>query len=680
MMVTTMQEHKLPLANKAVATAIEVADTTAGISPTPTSDAIIVVDNDSGEFMSSELASTATIADSVAYPLRKGSRRKAQSNWKGTFRISNTDDDFPAYDPRMRFDPEGKYPVEYTCDTLPNPNGNWRFSETLIDFDFEIALAIGEDVRDNIRAFEWSVLDAVVTDMGLDRCTLGKQRINVGRRELSADDNEDEHSALRHRRMKSLSSPTIINRVASTPQDQLMREWALCMKFSAVLWNCCTDFSSNMRFCLDFDTIAERCEWLRHDPSKTMCVPVRGTLTAGFRAISGDDVRKDVHEYVQSVLKRAVNTNDNVKVNNILDAMYTSDRIKANSGNGGISRASGGGGIGEGVITAFISVSVLFVLISSILYARRSRREEDIEEEPESPRSPHASAKERPAVEAVVTSLGIDSGSSSIPDEENPDTAEESPKEPTSSNKPKVDDELEYAEATLTASTSTSSGEGSPASPGLVFYSVDSTDEIEPEISPREVAAPSTGSINVMSEPPTASLPPPDLPPRPPAPLQRKNSKNLKKRRKKKKKKKKKTVLKRVNSRENVNAMEAIPESADEDSEFGSEYSYGDSEYSTDDESGFGSRPSSGCSTPVKGGSTMSLSKKQLSPQDELFPSDVFAEVEYEFDIQAPDLLADNQEQQPLPPKSKMPSGMGSDRRTPSGSGNKIRPLPAPWV
>ena len=427
------------------------------------------------------------------------------------------------------------------------------------------------------------------------------------------------------------------------------------------------------------------CEWLRHDPSKTNCIPVRGTVTAGFRALSNDDATKEVNEYVQSVIKQAVNTNKNVKVSHIQDVMYTSDRIKANSGNGGISRATGGNGVGSGVVTAFISVSVLFVLITSIFYVRRSRNTEESEEEPaEVLSSPRATMKDQPEVEPVVTAIGVDSGSSSIPDEETPvtpdsanipDSAESPEQEPPTESQQKVDTETEDPEPALTASISDSSGSPLSAS-GLYLDPADSLDSNEPENSPRDTIQ------QLLSEPPAVALPPQDLPPRPPVPLQRKNSKNLKKRRKKKKKKKQKTVLKRVNSRENVKAMEAIPESDNEDSELGSEYSYGDSEYSTDDESsGFGSRQSSGCNTPVKG-EISSLSKKQLSPQDELFPSDVFAEVEYEFDIQAPDLLADNQDQGTLHPKSKLPfeMEMATDGKIQSGVGNKIRPLPAPWV
>jgi hypothetical protein len=125
------------------------------------------------------------------------------------------------------------------------------------------------------------------------------------------------------------------------------------------------------------------------------------------------------------------------------------------------------------------------------------------------------------------------------------------------------------------------------------------------------------------------------LPPRPPA--QRRNSTNLKKKRRKKKRKKTKS-LQRVNSKEGMNEMATIPESEGEDSEFGSEY---ESDYSTEEE--YGSRPSSRASSAgnsparPKSRSGSRASTPQLSPKDELFPTDVFSD--YDFTIELPELL-----------------------------------------
>jgi hypothetical protein len=159
------------------------------------------------------------------------------------------------------------------------------------------------------------------------------------------------------------------------------------------------------------------------------------------------------------------------------------------------------------------------------------------------------------------------------------------------------------------------------------------------------------------------------LPPRPPT--QRRNSTNLKKTRRKKKKRKKTRALQRVNSKEGLIEMTTIPESEDEDSEFGSEYS---SDCSTEEE--YGSRPSSRASSatnsparpkPLTGSRT---STPQLSPKDELFPTDVFSD--YDFIFEVPELL--DTEEKPtemLKPRSTVVSPIKEET---------INPLPPPPV
>jgi hypothetical protein len=169
----------------------------------------------------------------------------------------------------------------------------------------------------------------------------------------------------------------------------------------------------------------------------------------------------------------------------------------------------------------------------------------------------------------------------------------------------------------------------------------------------------------------------PALPPRPP----RRNSQKLKKRRKRKKKKKK-TTLKRVNSRENVQAMEAIPESEDEGSEFGSEC---DSEYTWSDDDGSSNHSSSGCSTPVRSRSLPDsrASSPKLSPQDELFSSDVFS-TDFDFVIEAPDFpfgtkgeeskRSKSREERLKPRTSRLKDVVSPIKE------EKIRPIPPPWI
>lgn len=171
------------------------------------------------------------------------------------------------------------------------------------------------------------------------------------------------------------------------------------------------------------------------------------------------------------------------------------------------------------------------------------------------------------------------------------------------------------------------------------------------------------------------------LPPRPP----RRESTKLKKRRRRRKKKKKPS-LQRVNSREQVNALEAIPESDDEGSEFGSEEG---SEYSTDDDASYQS--SSGCNTPLRSQPNSRSSSRNSSPrlpqQDELFPSDVFS-TDVDFLSQAADFFFPHIER--VTSKSESPNNDNTPVLSPNGakhsrkisptSEQKIRPIPPPWV
>jgi hypothetical protein len=176
----------------------------------------------------------------------------------------------------------------------------------------------------------------------------------------------------------------------------------------------------------------------------------------------------------------------------------------------------------------------------------------------------------------------------------------------------------------------------------------------------------------------------PALPPRPP----RRGSMKLKKKRRRKKKKKK-AVLKRVNSRENVNQMEAIAESEDEGSEFCSE---GDSEYSSTDDDGSSNHSSSGCLTPIgthshPGSRTSSrASSPRLSPQDELFPSDVFSS-DFDFVIEAPDFPFDldgkhvkPQQQQKQPKEDRLQPRKRPTAKVSPIKEKKMLRIPPPWI
>lgn len=133
------------------------------------------------------------------------------------------------------------------------------------------------------------------------------------------------------------------------------------------------------------------------------------------------------------------------------------------------------------------------------------------------------------------------------------------------------------------------------------------------------------------------------LPPRPPR-RGGGESVKLKKHRKRRKKRKTKPTLLRVNSRENINAMEAILETADDGSDLEESEEGSESYYSTDEEDGDGSSTNRSCSTS----STPVHSQRSASPtsrtgnhggggtRSSFFPSNSFVQ-DFNFVIEALD-------------------------------------------
>jgi hypothetical protein len=437
-----------------------------------------------------------------------------------------------------------------------------------------------------------------------------------------------------------------------------------------------------------FSWVSDDCTYLAYDDTKETCLAIRGVITARFAGID-KDTSLEVDEYLQSVIKNVIEADESgIRVMNIRNVIYTSGRIPPNSSNGQIiqsaTRASGGNAAGTILLSAILSVSLLFLCVGSIFIMRRSRREEEVA-------TTSARNLEVPSTSADLEearshdSLGSSADTAaSVQGEDAPNTA-------------KLGALREASAMTLSLSMS-SSGEPAPYAD-----TPDSAKDAAYVAATKAAESSGDQALNLSSESgvtPTVApieekltvVVPAELPPRP---LPRTQSKKLKKRRKKKKKKKK-AILQRVNSRENVAAMQAIPESEeDEDSEMGSEN--GDSEYSTDDDSsGLKSGPSSGCNTPVRSVSRANSrsNSPMLSAQDELFPSDVFADLDYTFDIEAPDLLAETAKMKlsdstnihcaSLPKKrsarrQKLEGGKEDVPNPPPGNSG-LPPLPPLWV
>jgi len=180
----------------------------------------------------------------------------------------------------------------------------------------------------------------------------------------------------------------------------------------------------------------------------------------------------------------------------------------------------------------------------------------------------------------------------------------------------------------------------------------------------------------------TASL---SLPPRPP----RRESVQLKTTRKRRKKKKKRPALQRISSRENIRAMQAIPESDTDGSELESE----GSEYSTDEDgSSNQSSSNSTCNTPVRAHSLPGSRSGSPSLGNPFFPIDDADNSDVKFIIEALDFDFEKETSSKRKPSQKsLLHASSSSSSLPDMSSNKtpispikeekkIRPLPPPWI
>jgi hypothetical protein len=183
-------------------------------------------------------------ASTMNYPLRqigqeKRDRQRQLQNsnaptlapfrwaWNGN-KQGATNSDTP-YDPTVTF--EGAYPTEYWCDNyLPFAKTDeiYVVGETEVSFDVEASFDKATDLESNVRALEWSVLDSVVTHIGLDVCKFDLQREKQGSRGLLMGNRDDFMAMVQpsaeehlHRRTQILTYPTVIYRLSSMPPDQI---------------------------------------------------------------------------------------------------------------------------------------------------------------------------------------------------------------------------------------------------------------------------------------------------------------------------------------------------------------------------------------------------------------------------------------------------------------------------
>ena len=542
-----------------------------------------------------------------------------QHTWNGTMMGSTNANSFQ---PAVIFDKNNLYPIEYFCPNIVAQDFN--LSDATIWFDFEASIEINASIEENSRALEWSILKSLVDVLGLDQCNLAALNLS-NRKTMKA----------RLRRRLQTKAPTIV-KLSSLPRDDIGKTGKNA-KFAG--------FSSTITIALPnlthyFISEADVCDYLQYNQTLDHCVQIRGLMTATFRGQGASAVEDYLRRLIQEMMTGAP---EKLFVKEVTGLKYVGNKFGQPypfSGATGQVQSSANQASHQ-ILGAVLPVSA-FVLLMGTFLLLLSRRRRD-----RNTRSRGTS--EKPIGDEVE--IGRDSASvetTKLAQTLSQTASEEEDHGGTS------DIERQGATVTLSSDTAESPESSCPSSkeenpPKGELISVDSQDSES-----QDTAAAVVGAA---------------LPPRPP--VDRRRSQNLKKKRRKKKKKKTQP-LQRVNSKEGIKEMEPIPESEGEQSEFGSEY---DSECSTEDDE-FGSRTSSGCTTPVRSRSRNGsrASTPQLSPQDELFPKDVFSD--FDFTIEAPDFPFDTS-------KVDVPNLANEDDLKPSGvspSREKIKPLPPPWV
>ncbi len=299
------------------------------------------------------------------------------------------------------------------------------------------------------------------------------------------------------------------------------------------------------------------------------CIPVRTVLTLKYQGNKTDD--KFVQENVKALLEHSmVNRTEELYVKDVQGLYYvgTFDSVAAERNPGaseqGASRSGGDSIIRIGTL---ISAASAVLLLLTILMFRRRRDVENQE---------HLEQVDEKA-EADIQDL---------------ESAQIAPTMPTNSSAES------YLAISSEGSEEAPSLETKPSGEGSAYSEEERLDEAD-------IIASSSSDSAERASLDSHLL----LPPRPP---RRGDSVQLKTTRRRRKKKKKRPTLKRVNSREHVASMEAIPETISDVSEFES-----GSEYSTDDD-GSSYQSSSTSSTPVR---TRSLpGSRSGSPSPNRFP------------------------------------------------------------
>lgn len=513
-------------------------------------------------------------------------------------RITNSDNnlfEYEEYQSGSTLITYGKdnYPIKYSCSAQVQEGR--QLSETVVWFDLEASFTKDTDVEANVRALEWSLLTNLAETIGLkDDCALQIQHENL-RRSLSGNP---------RRALKQiyLNPPTTIVTLSSDPYDATSATTGKQRPFHSIMKE--KAFDVQIQVSNRFSQSLGDCDFQKYDPFTEQCLKIRSRMWAQFL---GDEM-DEVDDYLRTIVSNKLKSNPNnlfageITGITFISAEMSRDNTAAEIGRDNSQKAAPSQeGLGASGLGTVVGASFAFVIGALLLVACKRRKNSatrkvevdtllDLDIETDIVLEPPRKTRRTPFDQSI----------------QSPTPRAKIIREKAKGNPPRnpVPPPLQSEDSTDTTDSDTTiaiAGDGQVAASGIVM-------------------------VAGMSA----------LPPRPPT--QRRNSTSLKKVRRKKKKRKKTKALQRVNSKEGINEMATISESEDEGSEFGSEY---DSDCSTEEE--YGSRPSSRASsatnspTRPKPWTGSRTSTPQLSPKDELFPTDVFSD--YDFTIEVPELL-----------------------------------------
>jgi hypothetical protein len=337
-----------------------------------------------------------------------------------------------------------------------------------------------------------------------------------------------------HRQLARLSYPTTIYSINRNPSDSTQGKRACCVQ---TLHRPST--LSLMLFVIGLNL--DNCQSLHYDPSIETCLAIRAEMHVDFRGKETDSY--EIQEYVKTIMQDLMQLDPSEPTSMLVSDVTALSYI----GNADVASVQGSNQSTQGdeigsdstMLAAIISVSTIFLFGGFFLIMRARQRWSQDDVTTTAKASP-------PDLQDIETSSSDTLGKS-------------------------------LSDVTLENASSYDTQESNPTL--LVDTSAEETtadfDDAANQVIPGATSHDSTeaGMVTAAGA----------LPPRPP----RRNSLQLKKKRRKKRKKKK-VVLKRVNSRENINEMSMIQESEEEESENGS-----DSESYNTDEEGSGSNNSS---------------------------------------------------------------------------------------